>query len=76
MDGNKVIYKTYKGFRNHCIACEIFYHRCLGHVLVYLYDPQPEVVGNFQYLLGNQVVESDNNNNGEGVARMPHYLNR
>ena len=59
MVGNKGILKNYKDFRNHWIACEDFYHKCLGHFLVYLYDPRPEVVGNFQYLLGNQVVESD-----------------
>ena len=40
MDGNKGIYKTYKAFRNHCIACEEFYHKCLGHFLVYLYQDQ------------------------------------
>ena len=44
--------------------------------MIYLYDPWPEKLVCFQELLEEKEAEADNNNNGEGVARMPDFSNR
>ena len=76
-DGNKGLYKTFDGFKNHCMNSEDFHHTCLGHFLVSLYNPQPERLFYFnQVSIQNKGVELENNNNGEGVSRMPYHLSR
>ena len=56
---------------------EDFYHECLGHYLVGLYDPEQEPIPNFQTLLENkEMIPDNNNNNGQGVARILNYSNR
>ena len=50
-NGNKVIYKTCDDFKDHCRKNGDFYHRCLLHFFVSLYDPQPEQIFNFNQIL-------------------------
>ena len=74
-DNRKGIYPTKDDLRDHCLASDDFFHRCLGYFLIYLYDPKPQPI-RVPYDTENKETESDNDNNGEGVARMPNYTNR
>ena len=58
-DNNRGVYKTKNNLRNHCLACDNFYHWCLGYFMIYLYDPQPEKIVCFQELLEEKEVEAD-----------------
>ena len=44
--------------------------------MIYLYDPRPEKLVCLQELLEEKEAEADNNNDGEGVAKIQNCSNR
>ena len=43
--------------------------------MIYLYDPWPEKIVCFQEPFEEKEAKADNNNNREGVARIPNWSN-